>query len=120
MNDGYNRIKELYLQGTCRDNSLKKIVMFLMKQNNMNDCYLKEEKNLIDMMQFITNNAREFAVNNVAVLTDDEVFDLAIKYFSISNDELGINKQIPKINSSNNKSNNVENNEQLKLELGCT
>ena len=66
--NGYNRIKELYLQGLRKDNTLKRIVMYLIKKPNMSDYYLKEEKNLIDMMQFITDNAKKNAINNVRKL----------------------------------------------------
>lgn len=114
--NGYERIKELYLKGTNKDKPLAQIVKHLMQQQNMNELYLNEDKNLEDMMNFIDNKAKEQAVNNVAVIPDAEVYDWAILYFSKSNDELGLTKkQTPtKIKP---KEETKEDNDQLKLEI---
>ena len=42
--EGYNRIKELYLKSTNKDKFLSVIVKHLMKQPNMSELYLNEEK----------------------------------------------------------------------------
>ena len=44
--EGYQRIKDFYLEfkNENKDNALIKIVTYLMKQQNMNELYLKEEK----------------------------------------------------------------------------
>lgn len=113
--DGYTRIKNLYLEGTCRDTSLKRIVTFLMKKPNMSDSYLNEEKNLEDMMKFIYDKARDKASNNVACLTDEEVYDLVVSYFTKSNEELGFNKPIPKVNVKTPVKEEIKPNNQLSL-----
>ena len=117
--DGYVRIKNLYLEGSCKDLSLKRIVAFLMKKPNMSEVYLKEEKNLKDMMKFICDNARKQASNNMACLTDEEVFTLAETYFTKSNEELGIKSVDDKKTKNNTKDETKENN-QLSLGLECT
>lgn len=113
--DGYTRIKNLYLEGTCRDISLKRIVTFLMKKPNMSDSYLNEEKNLEDMMKFIYDKARDKANNNVACLADEEVYDLVVSYFTKSNEELGFNKPISKVNVKTSVKEEVKPNNQLSL-----
>lgn len=120
MMDGYNRIKNLYLEGTNRDTSLKRIVTFLMKKPNMSDSYLNEEKNLVDMMKFIYEKARDRASNNVACIPDEEVYELVVTYFTKSNEELGFNKPIPKVNVKSQTKEEVKNDNQLSLELECT
>lgn len=88
--DGYNRIKEQYLEQTNKDKPLIEIVRYLMKQPNMNELYLKEEKSLEEMMKFINSKAKDQAINNVAIILDETVFSWAVTYFTYSNEELGI------------------------------
>lgn len=88
--DGYNRIKELYINSLNKDKPLIEIVRHLMKQPNMNEMYLKEEKSLEEMMKFINGKAKEQAINNVAIVLDETVFSWAVNYFTYSNEELGI------------------------------
>lgn len=90
--NGYERIKELYLNLPNKDDSLIKIVTVLMKTKGMNDLYLNEEKNLQDMMSFIYQKAKTRAINNVAIIDDNEVYKMALYYFSKSNEEIGFNK----------------------------
>ena len=90
--EGYERIKELYLNLPNKDNALIKITTFLMKTKGMNELYLNEEKNLQDMIRFIREKARLQAVNNVAAIDDNEVYKMALYYFSKSNEEIGFNK----------------------------
>lgn len=91
--DGYNRIKEQYLALTEKEDALKKITLFLIKQPNMSTLYLNEEKNLTEMMDYIKNLAKEKAVNNVAVIEDTQVYNWTMDYFSKSNKELGIKEK---------------------------
>lgn len=112
--NGYERIKSLYLNTTNRDKSLIEIVKYLMQRNGMSDLYLNEEKNLDEMMKFINKKAKEQAVNNVAVILDDEVYQWAIEYFSKSNEELGLTKK-PENNKV--KEESKEDKDQLKLEI---
>ena len=95
--DGYERIKELYLNLPNKDSALIKITTFLMKTKGMNELYLIREK------------ARLQAVNNVAAIDDNEVYKMALYYFSKSNEEIGFNKL--------ENDTTVANSEQLKLEI---
>lgn len=88
--DGYERIKNQYLELSNKTTYANKIVRHLMTQPNMNEHYLNEEKSLEQMMKYINDKAREQAVNNVAVILDEDVYKLATKYYIQSNDELGI------------------------------
>lgn len=88
--DGYNRIKELYLKSINKNQPLVKIVTFLMKHAGMNDFYLNENKNLEEMMKYINKMAKEKAINNVAVIEDETVYEWAITYFKESNEKLGL------------------------------
>ncbi|MDE6292847.1 MAG: PcfK-like family protein [Bacilli bacterium] len=119
--NGYDRIKEQYLSLEDKDDSIKKIVKYLMSQSNMDELFLKEEKNLTKMMEYIKKEARKQAVNNIAVIEDSQVYEWAINYFSKSDDELGINKQPTPIKTNTKKAdkakNEDENKDQLKLEI---
>ncbi len=118
--EGYQRIKDFYLEfkNENKDNALIKIVTYLMKQQNMNELYLKEEKNLKEMMQYIKDQAKEKAVNNVAVIEDNNVYEWAITYFTKSNEELGINKITPvKTTTNNTKTTKKEDTDENQLEL---
>ena len=118
--DGYNRIKEQYLALTEKEDALKKITLFLIKQPDINSLFLNEEKNLSEMMTYIKNLAKEKAVNNVAVIEDITVYNWAIDNFSKSNEELGIKKDEDIKPKEKIKENDNSNNNQLKLELECT
>ena len=116
--NGYNRIKELYLNNINKDKTLVRIVTYLMKREGMSEHYLKEDKNLEDMIKFIQNKAKEQAINNVAILDDETVYELAITYFTKSNEELGISK-LPKPTTTKNKTPEEvkDDNNQLTLEI---
>ena len=58
-----------------------------MKQPNMSELYLNEEKNLDDLVSYINKKAKEQAVNGVAIIQDDEVYSWAILYFTSSNEK---------------------------------
>lgn len=116
--NGYDRIKKQYLSLESKDDVIKKIITFLMKRSNMNELYLKEEKNLNDMMKYIKDQAREKAVNNVSIIEDEQVYAWIVTYFSKSNDELGINKQItPATSTTKTTKNDDKEIDQLKLEF---
>lgn len=89
--NGYDRLKQLYKAGEHKDEPLIKVIKYLLQQPNMSELYLKEEKNLSQMMEFISDKAKEQAFNHVAVIEDETVYGWAVDYFSRSNEELGIN-----------------------------
>lgn len=117
--NGYDRLKELYKASVNKNNPLIEVMKFLVKQPDMNELYLQEEKNLKDMMDFINKKAKEQAVEGVAVIEDKQVFEWALEYFNNTNEVLGINKKtttnskpIKQETTANQKANN-----QLSLEL---
>lgn len=115
--NGYDRIKEQYLALEEKDEAMKKIIVYLMKCQDMNELYLKEEKNLEEMMQYIKKQAKKKAINNVAVIEDTQVYEWAVIYFTKSNEELGIEKNIPAKSTTKTIKKDEVNKNQLKLEL---
>ncbi len=87
--NGYERIKELYLNSQNKDKSLARIVKHLMMKENMDDKYLNESKNLVNMMKYINMKAKELAVDNVAVVEDTDVYNWADAYFTEPDNVLG-------------------------------
>ena len=79
--DGIQRLSEM-IKGQ-KDKSLIKIVSYLMLQKDMEQDFLKEEKVLKEMAEYI---------NGVAIIEDETVFNWAKEYFIKSNKELGIKK----------------------------
>ncbi len=88
--DGYNRLKGMYLENKEDNKHLIPIIKYLFSKEGMNEKYLNCEKTLDGMYQYITSKVKEFAINNVATVKDDDVFKLAFDYFNLTNDELGI------------------------------
>ncbi len=118
--NGYDRLKEQYLALEDKEDAIKRIITHLMKLTDMSELYLKEEKNLEEMMKYVKNQARKKAVNNVAVIEDTKVYEWAVTYFTKSNEELGLNKPTPvKLPSKTTKTpkNDEPDKDQLKLEF---
>lgn len=90
--DGIERIKILAKE--VKDKSLLKIIDYLLTRNDMNDKYLNEEKSLSQMIQYIKSEAKKRAINGVAVIEDEEVYNLAIHYFDEANSNLKINNNV--------------------------
>ena len=76
--------------------SLKAVVDYLITKTDMDNKFLNEEKNLREMEKHITEKARNKAVHNVAMISDKMVYSWAVLYFTLSNDLLGIKKEVPK------------------------
>lgn len=92
---GYERLQQLYLDNGKEDKVLKSILDYLVKIPDMSDVYLKKEKDLIQMMNYISNKAKEQALDNVAVIEDEIVYGWSLEYFKKNNDELGLNNPKP-------------------------
>lgn len=88
--NGIQRLSEM-IKGQ-KDKYLIKIVNYLMLQTDMDQEFLKEEKDLKEMAEYIRGLAKKEAVNGVAVIEDETVYSWAKKYFMKSNKELGIKK----------------------------
>lgn len=125
--DGIERIKILAKE--VKDKPLLKIIDYLLTRNDMNDKYLNKEKSLSQMIQYIKAEAKKRAINGVAVIEDEEVYNLAIHYFDEANSNLKINnnvelketqlseKSVPKRNKETNKKKQYIPEGQLSLEL---
>lgn len=116
---GYDRIKKLYLEGQHKDKALIKIVRYLMTKSGMDAVYANESKNLENMMKYINMKAEEYAVNNVAVIEEDEVYKWASKYFTEPDSVLGLQENNTIHNKGSTGANKVikEDKNQLKLEI---
>lgn len=88
--NGIQRLSEM-IKGQ-KDKSLIKIVSYLMLQTEMDSDFLKEEKDLKEMAEYIKGLARKEATNGVAIIEDETVYSWAKEYFIKSNKELGIKK----------------------------
>lgn len=85
------------------NNALQKIVNHLKNLKNVDTAiYLNEEKNLEDMYNYLKFKAKEFALNNVAIIEDEKVYEWSLKYFQLSNDNLGFKKENFKVITKNN------------------
>lgn len=91
---GIERLDEM-LQGQL-DNALIKVVNHLKGLKDIDtNIFLNQEKSLKGMCDYVKSRARELAVNNVAMVEDEEVYKWSLMYFQQSNDELGIKKNSP-------------------------
>ena len=88
--NGIQRLAEM-IKGQ-KDKSLIKIVSYLMLQTDMDQYFLKEEKDLKEMAEYIKGLAKKEAINGVAIIEDETVYRWAKEYFMKSNKELGIKK----------------------------
>ena len=86
--EGIERIKKLSQEQ--KDSNIKRVVEYLINREDMNEKYLNEEKNLIDMWDYIKEQAKNKAINGCAVIEDEEVYGLAVHYFDETNESLGI------------------------------
>lgn len=94
--EGIERIKKLSQEQ--KDNNIKKVAEYLITREDMDEKYLNEDKNLIDMWEYIRNQAREKSENGCAVMDDDEVYGLAIHYFDETNENLNFKCSTNKLN----------------------
>lgn len=92
-NQGKERLDTL-VQGQ-QDHALLKVVDYL-KNLEEDDIFLNEEKDLKGMCNYVKSKAKELAVNNMAFVEDETVYEWALTYWQLSNEELGIKKEEPK------------------------
>ena len=65
-----------------------KVAEYLLTRNDMDEKDNNPEKSLLEMWKFIKEEAKEKAINGVAVMDDEEVYSMAIHYFDESNEKL--------------------------------
>lgn len=87
-----------------------KVAEYLLTRNDMDEKYNNPEKTLLEMWEFIKDEAREKATNGVAILDDEEVYSIAIHYFDESNEALKINIKTTKVSKKSKKANVEESN----------
>lgn len=102
--EGIKRLSEMVKDQ--KDKYLIKVVSYLILQEDMNEYYLNEEKNLRDMADYIKKLAKKEAINGVAIIEDETVYQWAKEYFQKSNQELGIENKVVKTNNEKNNNNN--------------
>ena len=73
-----------------------KVAEYLLTRNEMDEKYNNPEKSLLEMWKFIKDEAKEKAINGVAVMDDEEVYSIAIHYFDESNEKLKIKSKTTK------------------------
>ena len=86
-----------------------KVAEYLLTREDMDEKYNNPEKTLMKMWDFIKEEARKKAENNVAVIPDEEVYSIAIHYFDESNEALGIEKEQKKEKSTSKATKTKEN-----------
>ena len=85
---GIERIK--ILGSEVKDKALLKVIEYLVSREDMNEKYLNEEKSLKQMVEYIKSEAKKQAVNGMAMIEDEEVYEWAIHYFDETNEKLGL------------------------------
>lgn len=94
MKAGIERLETL-INGQL-DQALIKVVNYLKKLDIDDTIFINEEKDLKGMCDYVKGKAKEFAVNGVAVIIDETVYDWSLTYWQQSNEALGIKKEEPK------------------------
>ncbi len=87
---GIKRLKIL-VEGQT-DKPLLKIVDYLLTRVDLDNNYLNEEKSLKNMVDYIKSEAKKQAKNGYCYIEDEVVYEWAVKYFSESDETLGIKK----------------------------
>ena len=87
---GIERLKIL-VEGQT-DKPLLKIVDYLLTRVDLDNNYLNEEKSLKNMVDYIKSEAKKQAKNGYCYVEDEVVYEWATKYFSESDETLGIKK----------------------------
>lgn len=90
---GVERLKSMIGEGHLKK-PLFLIYMYLKSRTDMYDKYLNPEKSLTQMYEYILEQVRKQAINNVAMIDSTAVFSLAVHYFDESNEDLGLNKKV--------------------------
>lgn len=113
--NGYERLKELYLEEKPKDKALIAIMKHLVSLPNMDEFYANKEKNIKQMMQYINNKARSKIAVGITIIADETVYKWSEEYFTKSNDELGLNEK--QVKQSKTSAKDKVNNDQLSLEI---
>lgn len=88
--NGFDRLREQVKDQ--EDMALKQTVEYLLSREDMEEKYLKEEKTIEGMCDFIGDKGRKHARNRWNYVTNEVVFAWAIMYWSLPNAFLKINQ----------------------------
>lgn len=86
MANGIEKIKTLASKE--KNLSIKKVADYLVTRSDMDEKYLNENKDLEKMWSYITERAKKQAVNGVACINDEEIYNWAIHYWDESEEDL--------------------------------
>lgn len=91
MANGIEKIKTLASKE--KNLSIKKVADYLVTRSDMDEKYLNENKDLEKMWSYITERAKKQAVNGVACINDEEIYNWAIHYWDESEEDLKNEKE---------------------------
>lgn len=107
--NGFDRLREQVKDQ--EDMALKQTIEYLLSREDMESNYLKEEKTVKGMCDFIKKKGQAHARNGWNYITNEVVFAWAIMYFSLPNTYLGISEsKTNKKSSVNTKTTEAKNN----------
>lgn len=89
--NGFDRLREQVKDQ--EDMALKQTIEYLISREDMEEKYLKEEKTVEEMCDFIRKKGQAHLRNGWNYITNEVVFAWAIMYFSLPNTFLGISQQ---------------------------
>lgn len=101
--NGFDRLKEQVKDQ--EDVALQEVVRYLLSRYDMEQKYLKEEKTLAGMCDFVKSKGQAHSKNGWNFITNEVVFAWAVMYFSLPNSFLKINNSTPKSKTTNKSSN---------------
>lgn len=89
---GVERLKSMIVEGPIKK-PLFQIFMYLKTRIDMDEKFLNPEKSMSQMYEYIVEQVKKQASDDVAMIDSRAVFGLAIHYFDESNETLGLNKK---------------------------
>lgn len=115
--NGFERLKEQAKDQ--EDAALQETVKYLLGRKDLEQAYLKEEKNLEEMCNFIREKGKKHSKNGWNFITNEIVYAWSVMYFLLPNNYLNIKSKTTKSEktSTNALKNNVVSLEKAKQEI---
>ncbi len=88
--NGFDRLQEQVRKSD--EKALVQVVDYLLTRDDMQDKYLKEEKTVTGMRDFIGSKNNEHKKNGWNFVPNEVVYSWAVMYYSLPNKFLGIDK----------------------------
>ena len=92
---GIERIKEQLKE--FEDPALKQTVDYLISRQDLENNFLKEDKSVKEMREFITKKGQEHIKNGWGYITNEVVFAWGVMYYTLPNSFLKIQKETKKV-----------------------